>query len=138
MLWSRFVNTTGGSGHNIPADLHNEHLNRTCKDSVKALGSNTTMKGIIRTGKALGTISPILDSFNRANNVSFSSGRHLLVSTESDRDVIINDLLKYKMFEHCDGRNLHGLTKPKSLLKRWSEDKIRNWIITHTELYFDI
>ena len=56
MLWSRFVNTTGGAGHNIPADLHNEHLNKLCKNSVKALGSNKTKKGVTRTGKALGTI----------------------------------------------------------------------------------
>ena len=25
MLWSRFVNVSGGKGKNIPADLHNEH-----------------------------------------------------------------------------------------------------------------
>ena len=31
MLWSRFMSTRGGTGHKIPADLHNEHLNKVCK-----------------------------------------------------------------------------------------------------------
>ena len=64
MIWSRFVNIKGVPGGNIPADLHNEHLNRLCKEAVKALGSNKNEKGIIRAGKALGTLSPILRHFN--------------------------------------------------------------------------
>ena len=28
MLWGRFINSEGGPGHNIPADLHMEHLNK--------------------------------------------------------------------------------------------------------------
>lgn len=60
LLYSRFVNTRGVPGCNIPADLHNEHLNRLCKDTVKALGSNKTVEGITRAGKALGILGPIL------------------------------------------------------------------------------
>ena len=33
MLWSRFVNTCGRPGTNIPADLHMEHLNRILKEA---------------------------------------------------------------------------------------------------------
>ena len=40
MLWSRFVNVQGVPGGNKPADLHNKHLNRVCKEAIKALGSN--------------------------------------------------------------------------------------------------
>ena len=35
IMWSRFVNIRGVPGGNIPADLHNEHLNRLCKESIK-------------------------------------------------------------------------------------------------------
>ena len=28
LIWSRFVNTHGREGYNIPLDLHLEHLNR--------------------------------------------------------------------------------------------------------------
>ena len=40
LMWSRFVNTSGKKGHNIPCDLHMEHLNRVLKDSIKCLGAN--------------------------------------------------------------------------------------------------
>ena len=62
LLYSRFVNTRGIPGYNIPADLHNEHLNRICKEAVKALGSNKTVEGITRAGKALGAFSSNFNS----------------------------------------------------------------------------
>ena len=31
----------GGPGHNIPCDLHIEHLNRVLKDRIKGLGATT-------------------------------------------------------------------------------------------------
>ena len=40
LLYSRFINTAGVRGWNIPLDLDQEHLNRLCKDCVKGLGSN--------------------------------------------------------------------------------------------------
>lgn len=33
-LWSRFINTRGREGHNVPCDLHMEHLNRVLKDCI--------------------------------------------------------------------------------------------------------
>ena len=69
MIWSRFVNTKGVPGGNIPADLFNEHLNRLCKEAVKSLHSNKTKEGIVRVGKALGTLLPILRKFDSDNCV---------------------------------------------------------------------
>ena len=40
LIWSRFVNTAGVRGRNIPADQHLEHLNRILKGTVEGLGSN--------------------------------------------------------------------------------------------------
>ena len=40
LLWSRFINTQGIHGKNIPMELHQEHLNRVCKTSIEALGPN--------------------------------------------------------------------------------------------------
>ncbi len=42
LLWSRFINYRGILGHNIPNDLHMEHLNRLIKTSLKGLGANNT------------------------------------------------------------------------------------------------
>ena len=40
LLYSRFINTHGVPGRNIAVDLHIEHLNCACKDSIKGLGAN--------------------------------------------------------------------------------------------------
>ena len=64
-LWNRFVNVHGLPGRNISSDLHQEHLNRVCKDAVRGLGTNQTEKSIGRVGKALGTLSPVLDQYIR-------------------------------------------------------------------------
>lgn len=40
LTWGRVLNLKGGSGHNVPLDLHMEHLNRTLKDYVANLGAN--------------------------------------------------------------------------------------------------
>lgn len=42
LQWSRFVNTHGREGCNIPMDLHLEHLNRLFKTVLAGLHSNIT------------------------------------------------------------------------------------------------
>ena len=56
ILWSRFVNTKGGLGHNISCDLHMEHLNCAFKTHLGTAGGNVTEKTLLRTGKALSTL----------------------------------------------------------------------------------
>lgn len=64
LLYSRFVNTRGIQGRNIPAHLHNEHLNKACKNAIGGLGSNLSTESIQMVGRSLGTLVPILDSFD--------------------------------------------------------------------------
>ena len=44
LIWSRFVNTSGKPGQNIPCDLHMEHLNRICKSAIGMLCANKSTK----------------------------------------------------------------------------------------------
>ena len=53
LLWSRFIYFHGLPGHNIPNDLHMEHLNRLIKTSLKGLGANKTPKAIFTAGRYL-------------------------------------------------------------------------------------
>ena len=69
LIWSRFVNTHGFPGCNIPNDLHCEHLNCLCKTAVKGLGANKTEECIQRVAKAIGTMDPLLEQFDRDNMV---------------------------------------------------------------------
>ena len=60
LLWSRFINTQGIHGKNIPMNLHQEHLSQVCKTSIEALGSNMRGEGIVHCSKALGTMQLML------------------------------------------------------------------------------
>ena len=93
------MNTHSAPGRNIPADLHQEHLNRLCKESVRGLRANKTEKAIIHVGKILGTLAPLLDNYDIDNNVGVVSGAHRTSSIEKDRDLIVQHLHSAK-FSH--------------------------------------
>ena len=42
LKWNRFVNTHGGLGHNIPCDLHNEHINKLFKEIITNMGAGVS------------------------------------------------------------------------------------------------
>ena len=65
LMWSRFVNVHGRPGRNIPVDLHMEHLNHLAKDAIKNLGSNKTVGTVARVGRCIGTLSHVLNQFDR-------------------------------------------------------------------------
>lgn len=44
--WCRTVNTMNHQGHNIPMDLHLEHLNRRLKSILRNMGSNVTDRSV--------------------------------------------------------------------------------------------
>ena len=51
-----------------------EYLNAIAKGCIKYLGANKTETAIKRSAKALGTIVPILESFDKENDVQDVSG----------------------------------------------------------------
>lgn len=51
LKWSRTINTHGCAGHNIPCDLHMEHLNKRLKMMMRNLRSNMTPGAVKRSGK---------------------------------------------------------------------------------------
>ena len=53
----------------VPADLHMEHLNRVVKEAIKILGVNMCNTSIERVANAPGEICPVLDQFDKENNV---------------------------------------------------------------------
>ena len=53
LMWSRFINSNGGKGKHVPADLHMEHLNKACKTAIAGLGANVSEKSVHRVAKCL-------------------------------------------------------------------------------------
>ena len=54
LMWSRFVNTRGQVGCNVPTDLLREHLNRRFKNVFRNLGANVNPKA---TGELIANIA---------------------------------------------------------------------------------
>ncbi len=138
LLYSRFVNTSGTVGGNIPGDLHNEHLNRLCKEAVKGLGPNKNVEGITRVSRALGVLEPILSKFDNDCCVPKSSGRHCIASQDKDRCTLVQELIKQRPFEYVKHRKMNGISKPKSLLHKLSKDQLEIWISDHIQNNFSL
>ena len=131
LLYSRFVNTRGIQGRNIPADLHNEHLNKACKNAIGGLGSNLSTERIQMVGRSLGTLVPILDSFDIENNVSKSYGQHAPVSSEEDITILVNQLQQSEVFTSSRSREHASFQAKKAVLYSKSRKQILQWILTH-------
>ena len=94
ITWGHVVNVIGGAGHNVPLDLHMEHLNRTVKDYVASLGANVAERSIIQCGKSLGGISSVTQQFDKDNSVSKPLSTHSSPLLDEDKATIIQELCK--------------------------------------------
>ena len=131
MLYSRFVNTKGVRGRNIPLDLHQEHLSKLCKDCVKGLGSNKTKESIIRCSKGLGVLQEMLDNFDDHSSVSTPSGAHHPPSYQQNVRLIEEELQQSKIFDVVPKRKHQHFSKPKNLLHARPTKDIMLWLCDH-------
>ena len=92
LIWSRYINTRGIPGKNIPAGLFMEHLNRICKMGVAHLGANKTKTSLTRTGRCLGVLSQILSNYDDSVGVAEASGSHSSPGAKKDQSVILKQL----------------------------------------------
>ena len=81
ILWDRFINTKGGIGHNIPCDLHNEHINKLLKELIVNMGSNITQEALQRAARSVSAIDRICRNFEKTSGVVPGTSMH---STRSD------------------------------------------------------
>ena len=128
LIWSRFVNTHGLQGRNIAADLHLEHLNCVCKESIRGLRHNKMEAVITRVAKALGTLSPILEQLDNDNRVNTASGAHRTPGFEEDRDRILHHLKQYNIFSVFPGRSHSSFPKPRDVLHDCNKTTLTQWL----------
>ncbi len=132
LLWNRFINTHSVRGCNIPCNRYLEHLNRLCKDSVRNLQANKTVKAIVRVGKTLGTIAPVLDNYDNVNNVTHASGHHKVPSSKKDIHLTMEHLLKLNIFTYHDGRVPHSCFRtPRDVSHSIDKNALVKWITKH-------
>ena len=103
LIWGRFINTQGGLGHNIPADLHMEHLNRVCKEAVSQLRANKTPQSISKMSRALGTIQIMTRNLEKLLAIAPVSMKHAKCSDDKDLILMVNELHKASVYYYTPG-----------------------------------
>lgn len=130
LLWSRFVNVHGRPGKNIPVDLHMEHLNKIAKGAILSLGSNKSEAAIQRVGRAIGTLSPVLDNFDKVNDIITSGGLQRRQKAQKDIAIVANELVKAESFVmHNETRKHSQFVHPKNILEAKNRKELFDWLM---------
>ena len=105
IMYSRFVNTRGGCGNNIPVDLQIEHFNRILKDAIIGVGANVTETVIVEASKYINAIHTICVNFDNATNIKPESMHHTRKSSAQDMELILKQLTtESDVFSYIPGR----------------------------------
>lgn len=135
LMWSRFVNVHGRPGRNIPLDLHMEHLNRLAKDAIKNLGSNKTVGAVARVGRCIGTLSHVLDQFDREISLNFGSSRYKKPRATKDIAIAMEEVVSSQAFCIQEGRRHQHFPKGKDLLQSVPRKDLLDWMTQRLKLY---
>lgn len=130
ILWSRVVNSKGGSGRNIPIDLHMEHLNRLLKDVIIGLGANISESSIVSASRSLNALVSLTTSFDEQLGIHQESTHHTKRSSDKDRELVLKQLTEHsKVFDYVPGRKHLGFKKISPNVTRTVDaDALFKWI----------
>ena len=130
LIWSRFINTQGWAGRNIPCDLHMEHINRACKTAVTTLGANLTPKAIVRVGRCMGPLMNATHQFDKECGIHPVRTTHSKASFKKDLQIVVKELSeKSEVFKYLPGRRHDSFKSLKgSMLDRLSKDELNKWM----------
>ena len=136
LMWERTINVHGKPGRNVPMDLHMEHINRHCKQSMGNLGSNINEKSVSRIGKSIGGLMKVTHQFDHVNGVREDSGRHPTRTVVRDMNKLLVQLHDTQVFGHIRGRKHSTFKKiqvnmtrglKSSKLKEWMDEQVRKY-----------
>lgn len=137
LKWSRTINTHGNTGHNVPCDLHMEHLNRQLKGCIRSTGSNIYPTTIQCAAKSLGPVSHVCTQFEKELSLSVNKDYHTYPSFKKDLNAILQVLNTEHIFHDNNNQNHSAFTK-QPLLNSINWKKITEWIkekLINTNMY---
>ena len=85
------------------------------------------MKGL-GLGKVVGTLAPIIDSFDADNCVVTPSGIHHRTKFDQDILKIVGELLQNKVFQANQPRKYKSFPNPRRVLHAKSKEELNTWI----------
>lgn len=132
LKWNRFVNTHGGSGRNIPCDLHNEHVNKLLKEIIANMGANLKEEAMTRAARSVTALESIRETFDKESGVPVGTNAHSTRSNEDDIRRVVSILQaeevllvkaghKHSRFPNISANPLHHLKRNQ--LKSWVKQK---------------
>ena len=131
LKWSRIINVSVQRGHNIPCDLHMEHLNRRLKRMMTNVGANKSQKPFTRLAKSLGVVSHICSNFATESGVSECRPHHTYPSFTKDLETITQKLRSQGIFCVDNNRGLSFFNRQPILksvkwknVGQWTKNKI--------------
>ena len=134
LKWSRCINTKGLRGHNIPCDLHLEHLNRTLKGMLRGLHSNVSQQALDRAARCVGTIHHVRETLFSETNIYKESGQHTRPSFKKECLQMIKELEDNKVFEE-HGRKPKAYQQVKNIMQHCSTKELKSWILEKFNTY---
>ena len=128
-MWSKFVNTHGKPGKNIPCDLHLEHLNRALKTAICHIGANIAPHAIVRGGKCIGEMVSVCHHYDTLCGINPVSSAHSTVNLEKDLKIVVHELLsRSNVFEHTPNRSHASVKLKGSIFSTVKKQKLLLWM----------
>lgn len=127
LKWGRTVNTVGRIGHNIPCDLHMEHLNRRLKFMMENLGSNIKPQCVQTVGCTLGIISKLCSHFEDEADAMKNKSFHTFPSFKKDLAMIVSQLVSDNVLGETTTQKFSSYTKTP-LFQTFDWETITTWL----------
>jgi len=131
LVWSRFVNTHGRQGKNIPCDLHIEHLNKRLKGMLRNLGSNVKESTIVHAAKSIGIVHHICQLFEEETSHHKQAKKYGVPSSSQDLLKLTTELAALNIFNEQSGRSHDSIYIKKYLITKFNKTKYLEWVINH-------
>ena len=129
LVWDRFINTKGGSGRNIPCDLHNEHMNKLLKEVIAKMGSNLTEEALQRAARSVSTLQALCTHFDQTSGVPFVASCHSTRTDEFDVAKVAAVVTEEALLSVIPGRKHSSFPRiHTNPLWNWNTEKTKKWI----------
>ena len=132
LIHSRFVNVTGGVGHNIPTDLHMEHLNRRLKTVLRHTGSNILKPNtVVLAAKSIGFVQHVCSVLEKECGAIRKYGKHKLPSFARDLRSISTCLKEVQPLTVISGRCYPSFNIKKGVMESLTKNDVVPWIMNN-------
>lgn len=129
LKWGRYFNETGKPGGCIPIDQRVEHEVRDVKDHFDRLGRNLDETSAQRFTHSQTNSQEVLKNLDKCLGVTPQCRGHARVSSYSDVEIMVKELLQRDVFIEVPGRSHPTFpNQPHNILECLNMGEVRTWM----------